>query len=72
MPECMVLEYRAGVHLADRFDLQEGVASVLIRKDNQPVFSPPHVTQVDTTTIQGWFEPMSDDLLDETLPGTPC
>ena len=54
--DCLKTEFRIGLRLLDRHDLQEGVAAILIRKDNTPHFNPSHISDVDMNWVNSCFE----------------
>lgn len=60
--ECLKIEFRVGLRLQDREDLQEGVASVLIRKDFKPIWKPDTIQKVDDSWIMSCFEENTDNL----------
>ena len=68
--DCLKTEFRIGLRLMDRYDLQEGVAAILIRKDNTPCFNPSNISDVDINWVNSCFEP-SPIGLELNLPPIP-
>lgn len=56
--QCLELEYQLGNHFLERDDFYEGVRSVLVDKDNKPVWKPALLKDVDTNF---YFTPLSAD-----------
>jgi len=55
--ECLRMEFRVGLRLQDRDDLQDGVASVLIRKDGKPSWNPSKLGAINDNWIHSCFGP---------------
>jgi len=69
--DCLKIEFRVGLRLKDREDLQEGVASVLIRKDFKPSWYPSSLNKVSDAWVNACFNPstVGFELNDPPLPG---
>jgi len=65
----MAMEYRIGSRMCRRPDFREGVRAVLIDKDQNPTWSPAHLSQINDQDVQAIFEPLVDEL--QLLPGVP-
>ncbi|GAB4512078.1 MAG: enoyl-CoA hydratase/isomerase family protein [Roseibium sp.] len=61
--ECMKLEYRVVSRILEGTEFYEGIRAVLVDKDQDPKWSPPQFSQVDTEDLASYFgEPADGDL----------
>ncbi|GAC70506.1 enoyl-CoA hydratase/isomerase family protein [Gordonia soli] len=68
LEEALIREYRVSVRCLIHPDLAEGIRAQVIDKDRSPSWRPPTLDAVDAAAVDGFFEPLPDDL---TFPSTP-
>ncbi len=61
--DVMRMEYRIVCRIADGHDFYEGVRAVIVDKDQQPLWKPARIEEVDPAAIEAHFAPLADDLV---------
>jgi enoyl-CoA hydratase len=60
--ECMRTEFRIVSRLLLGHDLYEGIRSVIIDKDQAPLWQPSSLEAVGAAEVERYFEPLADEL----------
>jgi enoyl-CoA hydratase len=55
---CMMLEYRLSQRMIPGHDFHEGVRALLVDKDMKPRWSPPSLSAISDSDIDGYFAPL--------------
>jgi len=58
--DCMKLEWRMCIHVAEGPDFYEGVRAVIIDKDQKPKWNPPTLDAVTDAYVEGFFAPLPE------------
>lgn len=64
LDQALALEYRLTQHLMAAHDFYEGVRAVLIDKDQNPLWRPATLAEIDDQAIDAYFAPIGDRELD--------
>ena len=57
LKECLETEYQLSQNMVYREDFNNGVDSVLIRKNYQPCWNPTNIKKINTKELNKMFEP---------------
>lgn len=60
LTEALDLEYRLALRFHSSHDFVEGVRAQVVDKDRNPQWLPPHVSEVDDTTVAAYFAPLGE------------
>jgi Enoyl-CoA hydratase/carnithine racemase len=59
--ECLLNEYRAGVHAIQRPDFLEGVRAAIVDKDRKPRWEPAELSAISDDEVARCFEPLAEE-----------